>query len=209
MAGNIKIEITPPKLFTKKAIVVLNLYAVLGWFPMGVVIVLIPSIFESFKPEIALSLSLVAAGLAACLCIYFAPFGMGNPHVRKLVRSLNVSGKHGYIIQLAIIPRLKSGFWAFLEDADDIGILAITENELVFKGDSVEFSFPYAQIKNIRKKNIGWRGAWIYGNRIQIDFLDLVGKKSFEFAERSSLCIPASRQISAELFNFLSTKIQK
>jgi hypothetical protein len=209
MADEIKFEIKQSKLFTKKAILVINAYIVLGVSPIVTVSFLVPLIFNFLNPAIAFSLSLVAFGLAVGLCLYFFPIGAGNPHVRKLVRSLNVSTKGGYIIQLTIIPRLKSGFWTFLEDADDVGLLAITENQLVFNGDSVEFSFPYTQIKNIQKKNIGWRGAWICGNRIQIDFLDSTGKKSFEFTERSSLSVLASRQISAKLFNFLSAKIQK
>jgi hypothetical protein len=209
MADEIKFEITKAKLFTKKAILTINAYIILGAIPIIILNFLISPIFEFFKREMALSLSLVALVLAVFQYLYFNPVWLGNPYVRKLVRSLNVSDKSGYIIQLAIIPRLKSGFRAFLEDADDIGLLAITENELIFKGDSVKFSLPYTQILNIQKKNVGWRGAWIYGNRIQIDFLDSTYKKSFEFIERSSLCIPASRRITAELFNSLSAKIQK
>jgi hypothetical protein len=209
MANEIKIEITQPKLFTKKAILAINAYLVLEVSPIVILDFLISPIFKLFKPEMALGLILVALGLIAFLFVYFIPIGMGNLHVRKLVRSLNTSDKSSYIVQLTIIPRLKSGFWAFLEDADDIGFLVITESDLVFKGDSVELSFPYTQIKNIRKKNVGWRGAWIYGNRIQIDLLDSTDKKSFEFTERSSLSIPTSWRISAELFNFLSAKIQK
>ena len=209
MANEVKIEITQPKLFTKKAILVINAYIVLGVIPIVILNFLISPIFEFFKREQALSLSLVALVLVVFQYLYFNPIWLGNPYVRKLVRSLNVSDRSGYVIQLAIIPRLKSGFRAFLEDADDMGFLAITENELVFKGDSVKFSLPYAQIINIRKRNVGWRGAWIYGHRIQIDFMDSTNKKSFEFAERSSLSIPASRRITTELINSLSAKIQK
>ena len=156
-----------------------------------------------------LVLSLADLGLIVFLVFYFQSIWMGNPHVRRLVHCLSLSDHDGYIIQLAKIPRLKSGFWAFTEDADDIGLLSLTDDRLVFKGDSIEFSFPYTHIKNICKKNVGWRGAWTSGNRIRIDISDPSGEKSFEFLERSSLTNPASRKITRELFNSLSVKIQK
>lgn len=209
MADDINVEITPPKLFTKNAIVVLNAYSVLLLVPLIIVIFLVPLIFKFFKPEMALCLYLVAVGLAACLCLYFLPLGLGNPHVRRLIRRLNFSEQNGFIIQLASMPRLKSGVWSFMEDADDLGVLSFGEEKLVFKGDSFNFSFPYTRMNNVRKKNIGWRGFWLYGNRITVEVSEPVGNRTFEFTERLSLSLPASRRISKELYNLLSAKIQK
>ena len=59
--------------------------------------------------------------LVVAATAYFLPFGLGNTHVTRLVRSLNpaaAQGGEGFIVQLTLSPRLRSGLRALLEDAD-------------------------------------------------------------------------------------------
>ena len=205
MINVIKIETTQPKLFTNKAIVAINAYGILAIIPVIMAIPPIILIVNIFHGRLALSLVIVILALAIALPVYFFSIVLGNPYVRQLVRSQNPSVQSGFVIQLINLPRVKSGFWAFMEDADDVGFLSFEEEALVFNGDSTKLLIPFALIKTVSKKNVGWRGLWICGNRIVID----VSGRSFEFAERFSLSIPASRKISKDLFNRLSTKIKK
>ena len=81
---------------------------------------------------------------------FFLPFGLGNTHVARLVRSLNPGASRdedGFIVQLTVSPRLRSGLRALLEDADDIGYLTFAANELRFQGDSVKLSAPWEDIQ--------------------------------------------------------------
>ena len=205
MATEIKIEIAPQKLFTKKAIVVVNAYGFFAIIPLLVAITLSILADKLCYGGLSFILNMLFLGLAAVLPLYFFPLVMGNPHVTYLVGPLNISNKSGFVVQLTNLPRAKAGFWAFMEDADDIGFLSFEADTLIFNGDSTKFSIPLRLIKNVGKKNIGWRGLWICGNRIMIEVSD----KSFEFVERFSLSFPGSRKISEEIFNRLSAEIQK
>lgn len=205
MANEIKIETTTPNHFTKKAIAKINAYSVFAIIPVLLAIPLITLIESLLHESLAFGLSMMILGLVIVLPVYFLPIVIGNPHVRQLARSLNSSNQNGFIIQLTNLPRVKSGFWAIVEDADDIGFLSFEEEALIFKGDSMKLLIPFALIKNVHNRNVGWRGLWIYGNRILIDVSD----RSFEFAERFSLSIPASRKISEDLFSRLSSKIKR
>jgi hypothetical protein len=210
MASEIRIETAPPKLFTKKLIAAQGLYDLLGLIPVCFVFLIMVAHLLLFprgvvSDSIWLIIIMTLLVLALVLPIYFLPILMANPLVRKLVRSLDSSKQNGLVVQLTNLPRSKWGFWAFMEDADDIGFLNLEGECLVFNGDSTTFSIPFGLIQDVRRKNFGWRGIWIYGSRIVIDISD----RSFAIAERFSLSVPASRKISKGLFNQLSSKVRK
>ena len=53
--------------------------------------------------------------LVVAATAYFLPFGLGNTHVTRLVQSLNPAagkGEDGFIVQLTLSPRLRSGLRA-------------------------------------------------------------------------------------------------
>jgi len=196
------VEVGQPRLFTLGAAVTVNAYGLLLVAPLlasfvavslmkfGILTVLIPV--------------LVVAGTA-----YFLPFGMGNTHITRLVRSLNLAagkGADGYVVQLTLSPRIRSGLRAVLEDADDIGCLRFTGPGLVFEGDSVKLFVPYECIERVRPQNIGLRGLFVYGRRIKMTVAGLPEIASLEFAERSSWLLPASRRITRELCGRLAAK---
>lgn len=196
------IEIAKPKLFTFGAVVAVNAYGVL----------LVASLFMSI-----LVVSLIGFGfltilipfLVVAATAYFLPFGFGNTHITRLVRLLNPdAGKSndGFIVQLTLSPRIRSGLRAILEDADDIGYLSFTGTGLVFQGDSVKLSIPFDRITRAQPQNVGLRGRFVYGRRIKVVVSGLPNIESLEFAERSSCLLPNSRAITRRLHERLCTK---
>ena len=197
------IEVAQPKLFTAGAVATVCAYGALLALPFFLsVLVVSVTRFSLLTAVIPLA---VVAGSA-----YFLPFGFGNPHVTRLVRSLRPAATEdgaGFIVQLTLSPRLRSGLRALLEDADDIGYLTVREDELHFQGDSVKLSIPLDRIERVQPQNIGLRGLFVYGRRIKVVVPDLPQVESIEFAERSSSLLPASRAITKRLYQRLSARI--
>jgi hypothetical protein len=197
------IEIAQPKLFTTGAVAVVSAYGLLLAAPIFTSMLVVSVI--KYGILTALIPLLVVAATA-----YFLPFGLGNTHVTRLVQSLNpAAGKSddGFIVQLTLSPRIRSGLRAILEDADDIGYLSFTPTELRFQGDSVQLSIPFDQIQQVRPQNIGLRGLFLYGRRIKVVASGLPQITSFAFAERSSWLLPTSRAITGKLYQRLSTSV--
>ena len=196
-------EITPPRLFTAVAVAVVNAYGVLMITPIFLAIIAVSVIKLGV-------LTVLVPLLALAVMAFFLPFGLGNAHVTRLVRSLNPgAGRNGdgFVVQLTVSPRLRSGLRALLEDADDIGFLTFGGNELCFQGDSVKLSVPWEDIQLVRSQNIGWRGLFVYGRRIKLVVSGWPEVESLEIAERSSWLLPASRTITRALYARLSTSI--
>jgi hypothetical protein len=202
-SNSAKFEITRPRLFTAGAVAVVNAYGILMITPMFSAIILV-SVIKLGVLTVLIPLLVLAA------TAFFLPFGLGNTHVAGLVRSLNpAAGKSGdgFIVQLTVSPRLRSGLRALLEDADDIGYLSFSGNELSFQGDSVRLSVPWKDIQLVRPRNVGWRGLFVYGRRIKLVVSGWPAVESFEIAERSSWLLPASRSITRRLYARLSASV--
>jgi hypothetical protein len=147
--------------------------------------------------------------LAVAITALFLPFGLGNSYIVRLVRPLKpatASDAKTFIVQLTLSPRIRSGLRALLEDADDVGYLSVSESELVFQGDSVKLSVPKDCIEAVRPRNIGMRGLFVYGRRIEVVISGLPNVASIQFAERSSWLLPASRRVTRELCALFAAK---
>jgi len=96
-----KIEITEPRLFTIGAVAVVNAYGLALGTPIFLSIIVI-SVIKFGTLTVLLPLLAVAA------TAYFLPFGLGNAHVIRLVRSLNPvvvdESEDGFIVQLTYRP---------------------------------------------------------------------------------------------------------
>jgi hypothetical protein len=198
-----RIDITPPRLFTGSAVAVVNAY--------GMVLVL--PIFSAIMVVSVIKLSALTALiplLALAVTAFFLPFGLGNTHITRLVRSLHPGAgqnEDGFVVQLTISPRLRSGVRALLEDADDIGHLTFSASGLSFQGDSVRLTMPWEDIQLVQPRNIGWRGLFVYGRRIKLVISAWPEVEWLEFAERSSWLLPVSRAITRRLYERLSTRV--
>jgi hypothetical protein len=194
------IEIAQPKLFTMGAVLTVSAYGLLLAAPIFLSL-LVVSVIKLGITTVLIPLLVVAA------TAYFLPFGLGNTYVTRLVQSLHPAaskGGDGFIVQLTLSPRLRSGLRAILEDADDIGYLSFSETELLFQGDSVKLSVPFDRIAQVCPENIGLRGLFVYGRRIKVVVSGLPEVESFEFAERSSWVLPTSRATTRKLYERLS-----
>jgi hypothetical protein len=196
------IEIAKPKLFTMGAVVIANAYGILLVVPLFISILVVSLITFGL-------LTILIPFLVVAATAYFLPFGLGNTHITRLVRSLNPAASKsgdGFIVQLTLSPRLRTGLRALLEDADDVGYLSFTGTGLLFQGDSVKLTVPFDRIQQVRPENIGLRGLFVYGRRIRLVVSGLPQAEAFEFAERSSCLLPTSRTITRKLYQRLSTK---
>ena len=77
-----KIEITQPRLFTTGAVAVVNAYGILLITPIFSAIIVV-SVIKLGVLTVLIPLLVLAA------TAFFLPFGLGNTHVTRLVRSLN------------------------------------------------------------------------------------------------------------------------
>lgn len=203
-ANSVKIEITPPRLFAAGALAIVCTYGLILAAPFCLSILWISTM--SFGLQAALIPLVVVMATA-----YFLPFGFGNPHIMRLVRSLvpaAARSEQGFIVQLTLSPRIRSGLRAVLEDADDIGYLSFSQTELLFQGDSIKLTIPFECLQQVQPRNIGLRGLFLYGCRIRVLVSGLPEIESFEFAERSSWLLPASRTIARKLYARLSERVR-
>jgi len=197
-----KIEIAAPRHFTTGAVLMVSAFGVIPFVPVLISILVVSVLKVGLATFLILALALGASAM-------FLPFGLGNPHVTRLVRKMHPdAGKSpdSFIVQLTLSPRLRSGLRAVLEDADDVGVVTFNGSELSFKGDSVWLSLPLSQISRVRPQNIGWRGLYVYGRRIELIVSGLPNVGCLEFAERSSWVLPASRRITKQLYQHLTSK---
>jgi hypothetical protein len=143
---------------------------------------------------------------AIAFATFFLPCGFGNPFVSRLVRSQHsaaAQSSDGFVAQLSLTPRLRTGLRALVEDADDVGWLSFTDSELRFEGDSVQLTVPFERIREVRSHNIGWRGLFLYGPPSSFTVSGLPQVEGFQVAERSSWTLPASRVAARRLFERL------
>jgi hypothetical protein len=196
------IEIARPRLFTLGAALIVNAYGLLLVAPLFAAILVVSVIPFGLLTWL---IPVLVIGASA----FFLPFGLGNTHIARLVRSQNAAAKpdgEGFIVQLTFSPRIRSGLQATLEDADDIGYLSFSAMGLQFQGDSVKLSVPYDRIAQVQPHNVGLRGRFVYGRRIKVVVTSLPNVDFIEFAERSSWLLPNSRAMTKRLFQRLSTK---
>jgi hypothetical protein len=155
-------------------------------------------------------LTLLIPLVMLALSAWCLPFAQGNLFVSKLAHSLASPGpeKNSFVVQLTLYPRLHRNFRAFIEDADDVGCLSFGETELVYAGDAVRLRLPYSQIKQIQLHNVGLRGLFVSGRRIELAVSGIEQVQFLEIAERSTLLLPASKKITAELHQQLASKVR-
>jgi hypothetical protein len=187
------VEVASPKAFTSGAILVIAACGVLSAAPVLVSLLAVTTIKLGV---LTVLIPLLSIGVTA----YFLPFGLGNPIVRKLVRSQKLdTNEDGFIVQMTLSPRIRSGLRALVEDADDLGYLSFTDTDLVFQGDSVRLRIPWTQVAEVRPQNIGWRGRYLYGSRIRITVAGITNLEAVTFSERSSLLLPTSKRNTRRL----------
>ena len=208
-----KLEIGAPEKFRMQAVMLENVFALL---PIGILnlIALICSLLVGalthilFGAPTSMFVFLFMIVLAMAFCLYLMlvciPVLQANPYVRYLVdkrHGWRPSSSNAYICQLSLSPRFYSGLRGFLEDADDIGWLEITEDGIVFNGDSMNLSLPFEAINRIATFDCGYRMLGMCGRKIRISTRALDGIQALEFGERQSYTIDTSRRLADDIID--------
>lgn len=191
----IELEIQSPKHYRLGAVVAVHVYGLLLLLPVLGAVVMMSLLPPAYW-------SLLLPFVAAAVTVLLLPIGLGNFYVSRLVRSFCIDAKQpqqGYIVQLTFLPRLRTGVRAVVEDADDIGFLSFTDTALVFQGDAVRFAIPWEKLSTIEPQNVGIRGLFVYGRRIEVAVEGCPEASALQIAERSSLLLPGSRRITRRL----------
>lgn len=198
------IQVQSARLFNGRAVLIVSAFGLLLVIPVLFSMLVVSSM------QFGIWTALVPLG-TICVATLFLPFGFGNTYVARLARSLKPADWNEsdcFVVQVTVIPRLRSGFRAVLEDADDIGNLRLGASELAFQGDSIHFSIPYAQLKDLRQQTIGLRGLFVYP-RLALSVSGLGETAELRIAERAAKLLPTSRSITRKLYDHLAAQIQK
>lgn len=205
---NSTLKIDTPKNFRLREVLIINAFGIvpgciIGYCGLGGILLLASAFFNS--RYIFLAFGLVPLSICGAV-IFLFPIALGNPYVRYIAnRSLaKVSPKKvHFVCHVSFSPRLYDGFRGFMELADDVGHLQVTDEAVVFTGDHVRIVLPFTSIKEVSYSNCGWRGLWVYGQRIKITTNALDDFNSLEFQERQSNTVVSSRRISKEIIREL------
>jgi hypothetical protein len=205
-------EIRDPKLFTSRSILALHVYNLALLLPILASLIVV-SLFRLGVVTLLVPLLSIAA------TAYILPLGTGNALIRRLAKRIPAPPQpkpqspdktvKTCVGQLTVYPRLRNGFRAMIDDADDIGTLTIDGDSVRFTGDSVTLVLPFSSISTIHPHNIGIRGRFLYGKPIEFRVKGVPTVERFDFVERQSLVLPASKRISKELATALRTGLQK
>ncbi|MCC6357089.1 MAG: hypothetical protein IT577_24660 [Verrucomicrobiae bacterium] len=219
------IEIRSPQRFNFPFVVLVNVFS--GVFGVAVLFVCcLPLIFlvlaasiMDFAHQGAEVVSLVSTTLLITMWIslaiaflmmgLFLPVGMSNPLVKTLCAPLRIedSTLPQYCVQIKFEPREHRGIRAFLEDADDVGILRFERDSLAFQGDAVSFAVPYSTITDLRRVSTGLRGYYLLGKYIQFDATTIGPYKWIAIGERESNLLTTSHKLSRAIFHTLSERV--
>jgi hypothetical protein len=222
------VQIGEPKGFGWREVLIINAICTIPEAILGISVALVPSslagvcLVLAHQPLFAetgidrLLHGLLAAGTCGVvgigLCLFFWPVAIGNLYVRRIARRCldrKPSDQPSYVCQVSLTPRLHGGLRGFMEDADDVGHLWITDGVLNFAGDHVRIAVPLRSVQAVSSRNVGNRGLWVAGRRIGITTSAVDGINSFEFLERQSATVVSSRRISAAIIQELMQKIQQ
>jgi hypothetical protein len=194
-----QIQIAEPRLYTSGAVAIVWAYGLIGIIPVFALI-LMSSLIGYKLSTLLLILAVIA------FILWVLPLISGNPYVAKLVKKLDpqvADDAKRFIVQLTLSPRLRTDFRALAEDADDIGYLTADDSRLVFNGDSIKLSIPFAEVTRVQRKYRGLRSLFV--PRIVLTVPGPIG--SLEFCERAAALLPASRRTSNRIYELLHSRV--
>ena len=197
-----RIEISKPRRFGLIGVLETHAMSFLLGIPLLIALAIV-----STKDLGLLNLLIPIAALVGV--VYILPF-FGNAHISRIVRAVrpeNLPPDKLWTVQVTLCPRIRKGLRALIEDADDVGYLALGDSALIFRGDSMQMTIPFDRIAAVHGENVGLRGLYVTAGRITLDVSGLDGFESLEIAERSSRVIFSSRKITRQMFAQLKKKL--
>lgn len=189
--GGVRLTVREPQRFR---ILVLYIYGLLMIVPVAMAMAATSLLNVGLLP------ALLPLGVAL-LTALFLPVGFGNPYIARVVRSLAPGpeiASAGFIVQLALTPRVCGGLRALMEDADDVGWLRVEGTQIAYRGDAIDLEVPRECIENVTVQNVGLRGLFLY-QRIRMTLRGNSRVECVDVAERSSWLVTGSRRRTREL----------
>ncbi len=194
-----QVEIRAPREFTFTRLAICSAYGLLLFLPTLLISVMAVSFLQLSFLSVALPLLTVA------VATFFLPFGFGNSYVARVAETLRPADRDAMLVQVAFVPRLNLGLRGMLEDADDIGWLSCSERGLVFRGDAVNLTIPFRQVRSVKRENSGFRGLFLY-SRTAVAVEGVEDFSKLRFAERSSQVLPGSWRLGKKLYESVVAK---
>jgi hypothetical protein len=206
------LQIYPPNCFRLREVLIINAIAIIPAALLGTAGVL--SIFFlifafAFRQYLFLLFAAIALSISLFLLFFLPVVINAHAYVRSIVRRIRNGGLVGVstVCQVSFAPRVHGGFRGFMEDADDVGRLYISNESLNFVGDHIQISLPFGLIKEVRVNNIGWRRLWC-GKRVRILTDAFDHYDSIEILERCSNTLMKSHQITQEIISQISRALK-
>jgi len=199
-----RFQVKNPSRFTVGVILASTVY---GLILLGPVLVAVVAM-TAFRFGI---LTFMVPLAAVAVATFFLPLGFGNPYICKLAQTLRrgpSTEPDQYVVQLTREPRIQTGIRAILEDADDIGVLSLTDAGLDFNGDSVDLSVPFKALRDLHQRNAGGRALFLYGPHTAFTVTGLPEAGLIRLAERSSWLLPTSHRNANLMFRRLQEKLE-
>jgi hypothetical protein len=197
-----RLELTPAKVLGGRALLAVSAYGLVLMVPVLAGSLAAVSLFRLGVWTWLIPLSLILGAS------WLLPLGFGNPHIARLAASMPRPDTQSrtFLVQLTLSPRVRSGFRALLDDADDVGWLWVSESAVEFRGDSVRLTLPLERIRQVRRGSIGLRGLYLYP-QLTLAVSGLTQASEIWLAERASWLLPNSRRVTGEIFRLLSNTL--
>lgn len=213
-----QVEVRPPRAFGLKEVVIVNALSAVPSLACGLlfgagVTGLVGAAWLALfcrTPLWWMLIPLVSLALCSCL-LYFAPFlFFANYYIRSIAAKLDhATSESDCVCQIATYPRSCRGIGAFLEDADDIGVLWVGDDGIDFKGDHLYLTVPHSSVASVHLSNVGWRGLWFIGQRIRLELYESEEFHALELCERQSSTVAEARSVSLRLFKAIGSSMKR
>ena len=126
--------------------------------------------FNLWPLTFSFSIALAILLIVLFITLYFSPLIQSNYFIQEHFKSQ----AQGYVCQINFEPSRFKAIEALLEDANDLGVVQIKDDAVIFKGDSTDMVMNIGSIESIDFFNIGPRVLWAWGNQPLIKFKEKI-----------------------------------
>jgi len=161
------------------------------------------SVLGNPSPQILIGFALSAPGF------YFIPYFCGNTRISGWFAS---RAKGTEVVGLTLMPRRRAGMECFDYGEDDVGVLSIEPDHLIYSGDAIDFRLSRAEVQAMTARGVGWRGLWALGDAVDLMFAQpIAGVVGLTLTPRRDATLPAyrrsARRLESSLRRWLDGKI--
>lgn len=165
-----------------------------------------PALLSGIMQILVLSYLIIAllSLFGTCIIwIVFLPLFSGSGFIESWFsakkESLETDTIPAFIIDYQQKPRWIKGFEGFLDDADDVGVFSILDQEIHFEGEQFSVTIPRHKLKGLTCR-INFRTLGIVGPDCHLSFqAPIDGRQGIMIHIREGLTIPQVRRLNKKL----------